>query len=79
MALGLLTDKTYSLDDACSRRLLAQYIGAIMQYSKGCNIVDVANQLSFAYQGLAPEFRVFVAPPIESTKASDFIFTFEEK
>ena len=50
-----------------------------MRHGIGCNIVDVANQLSFAYRGLAPELRVFVSPPTESTKAADFICTLEEK
>ena len=34
---------------------------------------------SFAYQGIAPELRVFVSPPTESTKAADFICALEEK
>ena len=79
VALGLLTDETYSLDDARARRPPAQYVRAIMRHGIGCNIVDVANQLSFAYRGLAPELRVFVSPPTESTKAADFIRTLEEK
>ena len=43
MALGLLTDKTYSLDDAQAWQPPAQYVRAIMQHDIGCNIVDVAN------------------------------------
>ena len=50
-----------------------------MQHGIGCNIVDIANQLSFAYRGLSPELRVFVSPPNKSTKAADFILTLEEK
>ena len=50
-----------------------------MQHSIGCNIVDVANQLSFAYQGLAPELRVFILPPNKLTKAVDFIRVLKEK
>ena len=79
VALGLLTDETYSLDDAQARRPPAQYVRAIMRHGIGCNIVDIANQLSFAYRGLAPELRVFVSPPTESTKAADFIRTLEKK
>ena len=79
MALGLLTDETYTLNDARTRRLPAQYVRAIMRHGIRCNIVDVANQLSFAYRGLAPELRVFVSPPTESTKAADFICALEEK
>ena len=55
VALGLLTNKTYFFDDARARRLPAQYVRAIMRHSIGCNIIDNANQLSFAYQGIAPE------------------------
>ena len=79
VALDLLTDETYSLDDACAQQPPAQYVCAIMRYGIGCNIVDVANQLSFAYRGLAPELRVFVSPSTESTKAANFIRAFEEK
>ena len=79
IAFGLLTNKTYSLDDARALRPLAQYVRAIMRHGIGCNIVDVANQLFFAYQGLARELRVFVSPPTESTKAVEFIRTLEEK
>lgn len=49
IALDLFTNETFSLDDVQVRRLLAQYVCAIMRHSIGCNIVDVANQLFFAY------------------------------
>lgn len=79
MAFGLLINETYFLNDAQTQRLLVQYVRAIMQYGIGCNIIDIANQLSFAYLGLVPELRVFVSPPTKSTKAADFICAFEEK
>lgn len=79
VTLGLLTDEIYSLDDARTRRSPAQYVRAIMRHGIGCNIVDVSNQLSFAYRGIAPELRVFVSPPTEVTKASNFICALEEK
>lgn len=79
MALGLFTDETYFLDNARARQPPTQYVRAIIQRGIGCNIVDVANQLSFAYRGLAPKFRVLVLPPTELTKAADFIRTFKEK
>ena len=79
VALGLLTDKTYSFDDAWAQRPSAQYVRAIMRPGIEWNIVNVANQLSFAYWGLAPELQVFVSPPTESTKAADFICTLKEK
>lgn len=50
-----------------------------MRHEIGCNIVDVFNQLSFAYRGLAPELRVFVSLPTKSMKASNFIRTLEKK
>lgn len=50
-----------------------------MRHGIGCNIVDIANQLSFAYHGIAPELRIFVLPPTETTKAADFIRILEEK
>lgn len=49
IALGFLTNKTYSLNDARARRLPTQYVCAIMRHGTGRNIVDIANQLSFAY------------------------------
>ena len=79
VALGLLTDQTYLLNDARARRPPAQYVRAIIRHGIGCNIVDVANQLSFAYRTIAPELRVFVSPPTEVMRASDFISALEEK
>ncbi len=79
VALRLLTDETYSVDNARAQHPPAQYVCTIMRHGIGCNIVDVANQLSFAYQGLASELRVFVSPLTESTKAADFICALEEK
>lgn len=49
VALDFLTSKSYSLDDAQRRRPPAQYVRAIIWYGIGCNLVDIANQLSFAY------------------------------
>ena len=79
VAVGLLTNETYSVNDAYTRRPPAQYVRAIMQYGIGCNIIDVANQLSFAYRGLASEHQVFVSPPTELTKATNFIRALEKK
>lgn len=79
MALGFFIDETYSLDDNQARQPLVQYVRAIMQHSIGCNIIDVTNQLFFAYQRLAPELRMFVLPPTKSTKAADFICLLKEK
>ena len=50
-----------------------------MRHGIGCNIVDVANQLCFAYRSIAPKLKVFVSPPTESTRAADFIRALEEK
>ena len=79
IALGLLTDETYSLDDAHARPSPAEYVRTIMRHGIRCNIVDVVNQLFFVYRGLAPELRVFVSPPTKSTNAADFIHVLKEK
>lgn len=79
MALGFFTYKTYSLNDAQARQSPAQYVRTIIQYNIRYNIIDVANQLSFAYRGLALKLQVFVSPSTESTKAADFIYALEEK
>lgn len=79
VALSLLTGKSYSMEDAQRHWPPAQYVGAIMRHGIGCNIVDVSNQLSFAYRELAPKLRVFVSLPTELTKASDFIRALEQK
>lgn len=79
MVLELFTDETYSLDKARARRLPVQYVCAIMRHDIKCNIVDIANQRFFAYQGIAPELRVFVLPPIKLTKATNFIRALEKK
>ncbi len=79
ITFGLLTDETYSLEDACACHPLGQYVRAIMCHGIGYNIVDVANHLSFAYRGIAPKLRVFVSLPTESTRVADFIRALEEK
>lgn len=79
MALRLLINETYFLEDAYYCRPLIQYVCVILCHKLGCNIIDVANQLSFAYKGLAPNFRVFITPSIDTTKATDFIQALEEK
>lgn len=79
VTLGLFIDKTYLFNDARARQSPAQYICTIMRYRIGYNIVNIVNQLSFTYQGIAPKLRVFVTPPIEITNASDFICALEEK
>ena len=79
VALGLLTNETYFLDNARARRPPAQYVCAIMQHGIGWNIVNVVNQLRFAYRGLAPKLWVFVLPPTKLTKAVDFNHALEEK
>ena len=79
IAFGLFTDETYFLDNAWAWRPPAQYVCAIIWHGIGCNIVDVANQLFFAYQVIAPEVCVFVSPPTDLTKAADFILTLEKK
>lgn len=79
MSLGLLIDKTYSLEDVQARCSLAQYVRAIMRHGIGCNIFDVNNQLFFAYCNIAPELRVFVLPSTESTKAAEFIRALNKK
>ena len=79
MALVLLTDEIYSLNDAWAQQPPVQYVRAILRHDIECNIVDIANQLSFAYQGLAPELQVFISPSTKSTKAADFICALKEK
>ncbi len=49
VALGLFTNETYSLDGTRTQQPSAQYVCTILQYEIECNIIDIANQLSFAY------------------------------
>lgn len=49
IALGLLTNETYSVNDIHARRPPTQYVCAIMQHGIGYNIIDITNQLFFAY------------------------------
>lgn len=79
IAFGVLIDKIYSFNNARARQTPAQYICAIMQHSIGCNIVNITNQLFFAYRGLAPEFRVFVSFLTKFIRVSNFIHTLKEK
>lgn len=79
MVLGLLTDKTYSLNNAWARQLPAQYIYVIIHYRIGYNIVDIANQLFFTYQRIAFKIRVLVILSTKAIKVLDFICALEKK
>lgn len=50
-----------------------------MRHGIRCNLVDIANQLFFAYRSLAWELRVFVMSLTEVTKAFDVIRALKEK
>lgn len=50
-----------------------------MRHGIRCNLVDIANQLFFAYRSLALELRVFVMSLTEVTKAFDVIRALKEK
>ena len=47
IALGLIMDQIYSLNNAHAWQPLAWYIQVIMHYRIDYNIIDIANQLSF--------------------------------
>lgn len=79
VALNLLTDKTYSLDNTRAQRPSAQYVPAIMCRGMGYNIVKITNRLCFAFYGITPELRVLISLSIEAMRASDFIHTLKEK
>lgn len=79
IALGFLTNKTYSLNNVQGLWPLTQYVYTIMQHGISCNIVDVANQLFFTYQGLTPKLRVFISPPTKLIKIPNFIHALKEK
>lgn len=73
IALEVLTNEAYSLEDTHYHQALAQYVCIIICHGLGCNIVDISNQLSFAKRGLATELRVFITPLTDTSKATDFI------
>lgn len=79
IALDFLTNKTYSLNNAQARQPSVQYVHTIIQHNIGYNIVNNANQLSFAYRGLASKLKVFISLPTKLTKVANFICTLWEK
>lgn len=79
MTFDLLTDETYFLNDAQAQQPPVQYVCAIMQHGIEYNIINIANQLSFIYQSIAPELRVFVLSLTKSIKAANFIRIFKKK
>ncbi len=74
VALWLFVDEKYILSNAFAQREPAQHVLAIMPYVTGVNIFDVPGQLSFSYEDLAFELRIFIVPAVELTKALEFIF-----
>lgn len=78
-AFDFLSNKTYLVDDICAQRPPALYVRAIVRYQISCNIVNIANKLFFAYQGIALKLKVYVSPPAKTTKTLEFIFALKEK
>lgn len=62
VALSFLTNQTYFFDNAWACWPPVQYLCISMRHGIGCNIVNMANQLFFAYQELAPDLRDFILP-----------------
>ena len=79
VALSFLTDETYFFNDARAQQPPAQYVCAIMQHNIRCNIINIANQLSFAYQGLVSKLQMFISPLTKLIKAANFICALQEK
>lgn len=79
MALGLPMNETYSLEDTYCRWPSAQYVWAIICHGLEYNIVDIANQLLFAYRSLVLELWVFITLVTNITKIADFIQILEKK
>lgn len=50
-----------------------------MQHNIDCNIVNIANQFFFAYQGLILELKIFILSPTKLTKVVDIRDVFKEK
>ena len=73
VALSNLTAERYTLADARARREPASYVQAVVRHAKSADIDGVQNQLTFAYQGIVPELRVFVDPPNAATTIASFI------
>lgn len=76
---NLLIDKTYFFNNIQARRLLVQYMQAVIYYEIGYNILNVINQLFFTYYSIALELRLFILLPIKAINASDYIYMFEKK
>lgn len=51
----------------------------MIQYGISCNIINVANQLFFAYQGIAPKLGLYVFISMETMKTSNFIYALCKK
>lgn len=79
IALSFLTNKTYLVDDAQACQLPAQYVYIIIKYGIGRNIVNIANKLFFAYQGIVSKQRVYILLFIKTTKVLNFIRILKEK
>src|SRR4051794_26619020 len=63
VALAALTFEKYTVQDARNRRETADYLQAILRHAKGAGIESEYNQLTFAWNGLDPELRVFIQQP----------------
>ena len=79
ITLAKLISEKYTILDARNRREPAEYIHAVIHYTKNADIDSIRNQLMFAYQGITSQLRVFVNAPGTDTTVTGFIQALEAK
>ena len=79
VALQQLTTTKYTINDVRNRNEPAEYVQSMLRHAKAAGFDTTHNQLSWAYQNLAPALRLNIDPPNEYTFIEKFVRILELK
>jgi hypothetical protein len=72
-ALSKLQLETYTMDDARNGKDVRSYIASVVRHAKAAEFEKPVQQLSHAWNNLAPELRVHIQRPTENTTLRQFM------
>ncbi|KZF22581.1 hypothetical protein L228DRAFT_260751 [Xylona heveae TC161] len=72
VALQKLCNDKFTVDDVRSGRNISDYLYSIVRYARSAGFDQVSDQIDFAYRGLDPILREYLAPPSADTSIVRF-------
>ena len=78
-ALSSLTTTKYTTYHARIRYEPSAYVQTMLRHAQNADMLSVGTQLMWAWQGIAPELRVFIDAPMNTTTVTSFIESLQRK